>query len=453
MKWYFCIDELGSNHEIGAWAEIAVESALKFTNLSPVCLFDGPLESGFAATMKSKGVEVMPASSRLAARIDEAHRARGYPVHARGAFLRAEVPSIARGEEYALYTDCDVFFLREPVVATLRPAIFSAGPRMELSQTDQFNSGVLYFNVEGFRAVEDEFLEFAGQNLGPFLPGIDEPILNAFFGDKFDQLPVGLNWRPFFGFNTTASIVHFHGPKMQILAEYVQQGPRSAWGAYSRDLHRLIATSLPSYFGYLDLLASKISLPESIAYHVDSFLRGYPNLLNTAVERMGDAMLDRQELLHRDAGAFRSRAATLLRHADRSAWSEFSPVEYVFGRPAVSHPNILFELFAEAGLGRILSATARYDDGRPDVSIDLGRAAARDTEIAVSPDGRGWILTAASASAAFVIEDGVLTDRERIERLSLECLECGPDVCFATFAYHPGRFYSVNRVAGERVAA
>jgi hypothetical protein len=440
VKWFFCLDEYGARREIGAWAELAVASARRSTTLEPVCLFDGPLEDEFVQRLKKLDVRVLPMQSRLSSAIELAHARVGYPIHAKGAFLRAEVPSLVGTDEFAFYTDCDVVFLSDPKLSTLKPKVFSAGPRQDLFDTDQFNSGVLFFNVKGFKAIEGDFFRFAEKNLGPFLPGVDEPIFNAFFRDVFDPLPVGLNWRPFFGLNETASILHFHGPKLGHLVQYVTEGPDATWGLYSDALTRLIGANLPAYFGYCTWLADTFELPPVLDVLISQFLNAYPRFRDQAAERFGSATLRR----HRDAAVHRAaltrRGEELIRTLAACEFDGFQLVDYRFEGKAVSYPNLLVELFPELGVGFLLSAEVEYDDGTREELRDLEF---RDCIHSEAVPGRP--LLSLSDYARVVITPTALADRSRVRAITLRCRESMREQSRGTFADSKGLFFAENR--------
>ena len=39
--------------------------------------------------------------------------------------------------------------------------------------------------------------------------------------NMFDLLPDELNWKPYWGLNSNAEIVHFHGPKPSLVLEFL----------------------------------------------------------------------------------------------------------------------------------------------------------------------------------------------------------------------------------------
>ena len=49
-------------------------------------------------------------------------------------------------------------------------------------------------------------------------------MLRAFFGDNYTALSRTLNWKPYWGWNPEAEIVHFHGPKPVAIRNFLAEG-------------------------------------------------------------------------------------------------------------------------------------------------------------------------------------------------------------------------------------
>lgn len=445
MKWYFCLDAFGANREIGAWAELAVQSARKNTSLHPVCLFDGPADDPLVGRLKALDVEVIISRSRLADIIENAHRTSNYPIHGKGAFLRAEIPRIAAGDEHAFYTDCDVFFFCDPQTSELKPDFFSAGPRQLLSQTDRFNSGVLYFNVERFRSVEDEFFAFCQSNLFKFLPGMDEPLFNAFFRDKFDPLPAGLNWRPFFGFNRSISVLHFHGPKLEHIAAYLATGPDADWGHYAKDLTALISSSVHSYYRYIEEIVAAVTPPPYLDVSIQKILRLYPKFCSSIFELHGEAVLSKRMELRELSGALKKRQTKVADYIFGTASKEDVIVsEYLFEGEAVMYPHFLVKLFSNAGVGELRKVSYAYKaDPNTWHDCSLDALEKRVCEVDVLPDG-GLRLSAQAHEVQVVIPPKAIPNRRDVHAILVECRECADEAATGIYADSQGLFFAVN---------
>jgi hypothetical protein len=445
LKWYFCLDAFGANREIGAWAELAVKSARKNTSLHPVCLFDGPADAPLVGRLKALDVEVIIARSRLADVIENAHRTSNYPIHGKGAFLRAEIPRIAAGDEHAFYTDCDVFFFCDPQTTELKPDFFSAGPRQLLSETDLFNSGVLYFNVERFRSVEDDFFAFCQSNLFRFLPGMDEPLFNEFFRDKFDPLPVGLNWRPFFGYNRSISVLHFHGPKLEHLAAYLSSGPDADWGPYAKDLTALIASSIHSYYRYIEDIVAAVPAPDYLDVSIQQILRLYPKFCSTIFELHGEAALSKQIELRELSCTLKKRQRKVADYLfGTSSKDDVVVSQYRFEGSAVTYPHLLIKLFSNAGVGELRKVSYAYKTDPNtwhECFLDALEKRACETEVLA---GGALRLSAHAHEAQVVVPPQAIPNRNNLHAILVECREGADEDAAGIFADSQGRFFAMN---------
>ena len=81
--------------------------------------------------------------------------------------------------------------------------------------------------------------------------GLDQEMLLAYFGRRFDLMPDMLNWFPYRGVNPQARIVHFHGPKPTAL-EIVLERPE-AIAAFPDAWRRLLQSDVAAYRHYVGL--------------------------------------------------------------------------------------------------------------------------------------------------------------------------------------------------------
>lgn len=211
-KWYFATNENGIRRP-GARGLLraAIRSCRLNTNLQPHLIYNGgphPVLDEF----RRFGVKIIPHTPS----IDDALRVGyedDYPTFV-GHWLRFDVPTLETEDDFVLYTDIDVVFQRLPEALTA-PRTLAVSPQLERDQREKFNSGVMIMNLPALREVWPDFRQAVlDRLLGNFVyPGHDEISFNAFFRPTIDWLPDEMNWRPYWGYNPTVSIIHFHGPK------------------------------------------------------------------------------------------------------------------------------------------------------------------------------------------------------------------------------------------------
>jgi hypothetical protein len=216
-KWYFSLSEASIERKDHGWrglTRVAVASALRNTSLQPYMLYDGQ-ESDFTAELRAMGVTVIFHRVSFYDRLVEIAptRTADYLGIALGVFPRVEIPWLELEDDVVLFTDCDVMFLGDLHLEGV-PEFFAAAPQM--SQTDyenDMNAGVMVMNVPALRADLPRFINFITDHLGDGWPGCDQENYRRFYNGRWDRLDLTLNWKPYWGDNSAARIVHWHGPK------------------------------------------------------------------------------------------------------------------------------------------------------------------------------------------------------------------------------------------------
>ncbi len=223
MKWYFSLSEASIDRPEHGWRDlirVAVRSARLNTSLRPHMLYDGG-ENPFISEVRALGVTVI--HRRVGFYEALARRGEGYLAIASGAFLRAEVPQIEHEDEFVLYTDCDVMFRADPRFE-VRPRYFAGAP--QTSRTDylgDLNTGVMLMNVPALRADLPRFREFVIGNLDRGWPGCDQENYRRFYAGRWDPLDGRFNWKPYWGSDPEAVIVHWHGPKPMLVRKLLNK--------------------------------------------------------------------------------------------------------------------------------------------------------------------------------------------------------------------------------------
>lgn len=216
MKWYFALNENSlarPDHDWEGMVRVAVRSALDNTSLDPHFIYDGE-ENELIAELRGWGVKVIRHRLSFYDRLAEVAPDAGYMTIAGGAFLRVDIPLIEQEDDYVLYTDCDVIFLKHPAVDHLRPVYFDIAPQSSKTDyLDDMNSGVMVMNLVALRAVNPWFIESIIEDLRVTGGGFDQESYRRFFHGRWGELDLRLNWKPYWGVDDEAAIIHWHGPK------------------------------------------------------------------------------------------------------------------------------------------------------------------------------------------------------------------------------------------------
>jgi lipopolysaccharide biosynthesis glycosyltransferase len=254
MHWYFALTEASTAFQ--QYAEmimVAVHTARKMTSLEPHCLYDGG-ENDFTAWLEEHDVRIIPHRSFVREALADLGRTKQNPHLAAalsGAFSRVELPEIVDrqgGPARVLYTDCDVMFLDE-VVPSLEATPcqhFAVAPESMRDDYVNMNTGVMLMNTVKLQESLPSFRDYISTNLAALeAESWDEAAYRWFYRDAdgplWDRLPEELNWKPYWGDNAKAKIIHFHGPK-PFQREYIE----SHWpelksltgGAYLAEVER-----------------------------------------------------------------------------------------------------------------------------------------------------------------------------------------------------------------------
>ncbi len=222
MKWFFALNEEAPHYAAYSdMIKVAVHTAWRCTRLEPYFLYDGS-PCALTAWLAAHGVTVVPRRWRL---MDEFRRVAvetqntAFISFAGGAFLRTEVPAYCReqgwADEQVLYTDCDIMFTGDPesLWPDLRGAFFGAAPEIDAQDLEAINSGVMLMRLPALWPMEAAFDDFIRRNMAECTHLLDQFAYRTFFRHGWKSLSNALNWKPYWGENPDARIVHFHGPK------------------------------------------------------------------------------------------------------------------------------------------------------------------------------------------------------------------------------------------------
>tara|TARA_B100000749_G_scaffold174842_1_gene134943 strand:+ start:861 stop:1724 length:864 start_codon:yes stop_codon:yes gene_type:complete len=209
-KCYFSINESGIKANLDL-LKVAIYSCAEYAKLHPVLLYAGdPVPE--LDQLRFLGAEIIHHTITF-----ENDLAIGYGDNYKkflGHWLRVDIPLIESHDEYVVYADCDILFRQAPNVDAL-PFYLSAAPEFSKNNWSYFNSGSMIINIPNMRDIYPKFVQSIRNRLRNDFktPPHDQGSFNEFFGDKYDRLPLEMNWKPYWGQNLNASMIHFHGLK------------------------------------------------------------------------------------------------------------------------------------------------------------------------------------------------------------------------------------------------
>lgn len=260
-KWYFAINQSGlPSYE--RLIRVAVATCRKNTNLQPICLYYGE-DVPFLTWLRDNGVTVIKHTSSLIQAIRSTPSTRFWRAEtAAGAYLRIDIPLIETEDAFVLYTDVDVMFLSGVVYVGPTPEFFSCAPEHDKENTTYFNSGSMVINVEAMRDIHADFRDFIKTGIGDFYKSgrgtYDQGALNCFFDDRVTPLPLEMNWKPYWGMNENAQILHFHGPKPRELEALIIRDDSVSMPASYKTLYAMNPTSCRHYLDMFKAFESEL---------------------------------------------------------------------------------------------------------------------------------------------------------------------------------------------------
>ncbi|MBR1907644.1 hypothetical protein IJ818_01760 [bacterium] len=215
MKWYFACNQQSKEYE--PLIKAAVCSAIKNTTLSPHFVYDGTPDE-LTMWLEEKGVKVIYHRSNLYPILQKKYKENELKISS-GAYLRCDIPIIEQEEDFVLYTDCDVIFLKDIVAESLsKPDYFCCAPEVDIENTKIFNTGVMFMNVNNLRKTYKSFCGFIKHNLWRLVTW-DQTAYQLYYGEKSSPLDLQYNHKIYWGVNENASIIHYHGAKPTMFAD------------------------------------------------------------------------------------------------------------------------------------------------------------------------------------------------------------------------------------------
>ncbi|MDB5022863.1 MAG: hypothetical protein JWP78_618 [Mucilaginibacter sp.] len=259
MKCFFAIS--GENNEYFDLIKTLVHSAKKNTNLDLYCIYNG---LGFNSLDWLTKQSVSTLNWEISFLNDFQDKYDGLTDRniCKGMYLCTELPLVLQYynilDEYILYVDVDTIFCGPIELGDIRPEYLSCTPDWALEDWSRYGTGVILMNVKNMLNKQTEFHEhlkshnynFEHMRMGP----CDQGAWNSFFHKYIERLDPLYDWKPWWGINDKAKIIHFAGPKPAFINICLNKLPfdkRYTEIEYLRKL--LINEHIESYTHYLKI--------------------------------------------------------------------------------------------------------------------------------------------------------------------------------------------------------
>ncbi len=226
MKCYICLtDSIVSRQDYYDLLKVTLISARKNTTLNLNCLYDGKVGDPIYNLLKEYEVNIIIHQLPYKQELMEIYPREwmiqnlGKEIDYNrifGTFMRMEIPIIEKEEKFVLYADIDVIFNADINVEDLpRPKFLAAAPEYDrnVDKMEYFNAGILVMNIEGMQLKYETFLKKMKNRERNASGLFDQGYLNELCFKDMELLPLEYNWKPYWGINKNAKLIHFHGMK------------------------------------------------------------------------------------------------------------------------------------------------------------------------------------------------------------------------------------------------
>lgn len=220
MKCYFSLTRIDARPQYINMFKVALQTLRENTTLHAVVLYDGNENDETYKVAKQYGADIIIHEFSKKEELRQTYASEllqkpfNFPALV-GTFLRFEIPFVEKNDDYVLYADIDCLFTGDIKLSDFGklPSVLAAAPESDKNDNSYFNAGVMLLNVNEFRKVSKYVYKMLDNNQ-PTTGGLfDQGYLNQIMNNTQDELPLIYNWKPYWGKNDDAKIIHYHGMK------------------------------------------------------------------------------------------------------------------------------------------------------------------------------------------------------------------------------------------------
>lgn len=134
-------------------------------------------------------------------------------------FLRFMITDVEQDDEYILYADTDLIFLKDITLNSFNKLPNTIGVCPEFKNTyryTNFNAGVMLINLNSYKQAKEQLISLLNKRKKAKIECCDQGYLNTIYKKNFLKIPNTFNWKPYWGINDDAVIIHLHGLKPKV---------------------------------------------------------------------------------------------------------------------------------------------------------------------------------------------------------------------------------------------
>ncbi|MFU0841465.1 MAG: hypothetical protein ACFWTZ_02395 [Burkholderia sp.] len=221
MKCYFTISLYDdSNPSYVDALKVAILTGLKNTSLKFVVIYDGPEQSSLLDFLAVNKIAVIHHKFSFTKYLKNIYYKNVISKNLTkeinyediASFLRLfDIPVVESQDDFALYSDVDVLFMRDINISLLPHPKYLCASREFIENRKNYNLGVGLINIKGMREKCNSILKDLSQGTFNLNDLLEQNYLAKYCCNEKDFLSPFLNWKPYWGISKEAVIINFHG--------------------------------------------------------------------------------------------------------------------------------------------------------------------------------------------------------------------------------------------------
>lgn len=231
MKLYFTLTNGVNNSEIHLnMLRLCLKSARENTSLDLYALYDGEIGDNSYNIFKENGVNVILckcsftdklkkyyANSRFEGLLNSVERMLG-------CFMKFDIALYEKDDDVVLYSDIDTMFLKDIPKEAFNVKTLAAAPEVDknfdiIKGNKYFSAGIMMLNIPELTKRREKLFEMLDNNIQPYQECWDQGFFNELYKNDFEPMGLEYNWKPYWGINDEAIIIHIHGLKLGSITE------------------------------------------------------------------------------------------------------------------------------------------------------------------------------------------------------------------------------------------
>lgn len=231
MKVYFTLTSgINKSQILLDMLSLCLKSAKKNTSLNLYALYDGEINDASYKIFTDNNVNVILCKCSFKDKLKKYYENSKFEGllnsvdRMLGCFMKFDIALYEQEEETILYSDIDTMFLKDIPHEAFKTKTLAAAPEINknfdiIKGNRYFSAGIMMLNVKELAKRREKLIEMLENGIEPYQECWDQGFFNELYKKDFEILPLEYNWKPYWGINDNASIIHIHGLKLGLLSK------------------------------------------------------------------------------------------------------------------------------------------------------------------------------------------------------------------------------------------